>query len=68
MTDEKIKRINELAKKAREVGLTEDELALQKKLRQEYIDSFKKSLTDTLEHTYIIDEKGNKVKVSKKTN
>ena len=34
-----IKRINELAKKCREEGLTEEEKAEQQKLRREYIDS-----------------------------
>ncbi len=34
-----IKRINELAKKSKEVGLTEEEKVEQAKLRREYIDS-----------------------------
>lgn len=61
-----IERINELARKSREVGLTEEEKLEQKKLRDEYIAAFRGNLKQTLEHTYIVDEKGNKVKVGKK--
>ncbi len=66
MIDEKIKRINELAKKAREEGLTEDEKAEQKKLREEYVAGFRASLTGVLSNTYIQTPDGNKVKVEKK--
>lgn len=34
-----VKRINELYKKSKEVGLTEEEKLEQQKLRREYIDS-----------------------------
>ena len=44
MTDEKIARINELAKKAKAEGLSEAEKAEQKALREEYIAGFRKSL------------------------
>ena len=43
MTDEKIARINELAKKAKAEGLSEAEKAEQKALREEYIAGFRKS-------------------------
>ncbi len=67
MIQEKIDRINELARKSRTPeGLTEEEKAEQKILRDEYIQSFKASLTGTLENTYIVDAKGNKTKVTKK--
>lgn len=67
MIKEKIDRINELARKSRTAeGLTDEEKAEQKILRDEYIQSFKASLTGTLENTYIVDEKGNKTKVTKK--
>ena len=61
-----IERINELAKKSREVGLSEEEKIEQKKLRDEYIAAFRGNLKQTLDHTYIMDDKGNKVKVGKK--
>lgn len=61
-----IERINELAKKSREVGLTEEEKLEQKKLRDEYIAGFRNSLRQTLDQTYIMDEQGNKTKLEKK--
>ncbi len=67
MTQEKIDRINELARKSKTPeGLTEEEKAEQAVLRREYIDSFKRSLVGQLENTYIVDEKGNKTKVTRK--
>lgn len=66
MEQTKIDRINELARKSRTPeGLTEEEKKEQKVLRDEYILSFRRSLTGTLENTYIVDEKGNKTKVKK---
>jgi uncharacterized protein YnzC (UPF0291/DUF896 family) len=43
-----IKRINELAKKQREVGLNEEEKEEQAILRRAYIDSVKASITGQL--------------------
>lgn len=43
-----IDRINFLAKKAREVGLTEEEKVEQAKLRREYIDSIKANIRASL--------------------
>ena len=68
MEQKKIDRINELAKKMKTVGLTEEEMAEQAVLRREYIDSFKRSLTGQLDNMYIVDEKGNKTKVERKGN
>ncbi len=66
MTQEKINRINELAKKQKTVGLTEQEKAEQYTLRREYIDSFKRSLVSQLENAYIVEPDGSKTKVQKK--
>ena len=66
MTQEKIDRINELARKKKTEGLTEDETKEQNALRREYIDSFKASLVSQLENTYIVEPDGTKRKVSKK--
>lgn len=63
MEQKKIDRINELAKKQRTEGLTEEELAEQKVLRREYIDAFKASLESQLNTIYVVDEKGNKKKL-----
>ena len=66
MEQRKIDRINFLAKKSRtEEGLTVEERQEQAALRREYIDSFKRSLCMQLDNTYIVDEKGNKRKLTK---
>ena len=66
MEKDKIERINELARKSKtEEGLTDEERAEQKKLRYEYRFAFRANLTEQLEHTYIMDEKGNKRKLGK---
>ncbi len=61
-----VKRINELAKKAKTEGLTELEKAEQARLRAEYIKKFRQGMENTLSSVYIVDEKGNKKKVEKK--
>ena len=66
VTQAQIDRINELARKAKTEGLTEDEIKERDILRRAYIDSFKASLVGQLENTYIVDEKGNKKKVQRK--
>ncbi len=64
--DEVIARINALAKKAKEEGLTEEELAERDKLRRIYIDSVKGNLVGQLENTYIVGLDGKKRKVTRK--
>ena len=66
MEQYKIDRINELARKNKAQGLTEAEKAERERLRREYIDSVVGSLTGQLEHTYLVDEKGNKTKLRRK--
>ena len=61
-----IARINELAKKAKADGLTEEELVERDKLRRIYIDSVKASLTGQLDNTYIVYPDGTKKKVGPK--
>ena len=60
MTQEKITRINALARKAKAEGLTPEELAERDTLRKEYVAAVKASLTGHLDNTWIVDEKGNK--------
>lgn len=62
--DEVIARINVLAKKAKAEGLTEAELVERDKLRRIYIDSVKANLIGSLENTYVVDEQGNKRKLT----
>ena len=64
---EVIKRINELAAKAKTPeGLTSEELAERDKLRRIYIDRYKASLVGQLENTYIVSPDGTKKKVGPK--
>ena len=62
--NEVIARINVLAKKAKTEGLTDEELVERDKLRRIYIDSVKANLTGSLESTYVVDEQGNKRKLT----
>ena len=67
ITDEKVARINELARKSRTPeGLTEAEKAEQAALRREYVDAVKASLEGQLQHTTIIEPDGTKRKLQKK--
>ena len=58
-----IERINELARKAKTVGLTPEENEERAKLRRAYIDSVVGDLPQQLDNTYIVDAKGNKRKL-----
>ncbi len=60
-----IQRINELARKSKAEGLTEEEKQEQQMLRNRYRAEFRQNLTNQLEHTYIMDEDGNKRKLGK---
>jgi len=64
--NEVIARINALAKKNKEEGLTAEELAERDKLRRIYIDSVKQNLVGQLENTTIVYPDGTKKKVTHK--
>ena len=66
ITDDMIKRINELARKAKNEGLDPVELEEQKQLRRAYIDAFRGNLQSSLETIVVVDENGNKKKLDKK--
>jgi Uncharacterized protein conserved in bacteria len=57
ITKEKIDRINELARKSKAEGLTEEEKLEQGLLREEYIDAFKANLRSQLENIEFVDDK-----------
>lgn len=63
---EVIARINALAKKAKETGLTPEEIQERDKLRRIYIDSVKANLVGQLENTYIVGPDGKKKKLEHK--
>ena len=66
MTNEKIARINELARKSKTTGLTEAEKAEQQALRQEYVADVKASLRAQLDNTSIKEPDGTVHKLTKK--
>ena len=66
MTNEKIARINELAKKSKTTGLTDAEKAEQQALRQEYVADIKASLRAQLNNTSIQEPDGTVHKLGKK--
>ncbi len=65
MEQKKIDRINELARKAKTPeGLTDEEKIERAALRQEYVNAVTGSLKAQLDNTYIVDEHGNKRKLT----
>lgn len=61
---EKIARINVLARKAKSEGLTEAEKAEQAQLRRDYIDSVVGDLKGQLDNTYVVSDDGRKTKLT----
>ncbi len=66
MEQEKIARINALARKAKAEGLTPEEITERDQLRKEYIADVKRSLVGQLENTTIVRPDGSRQKVTKK--
>ncbi|MBE6643580.1 MAG: DUF896 domain-containing protein [Clostridia bacterium] len=64
--DELLGRINELAHKAKTVGLTVEEQAERDSLRAEYIKQFRASMRGILDNTYVQYPDGTKKKITKK--
>jgi uncharacterized protein YnzC (UPF0291/DUF896 family) len=58
MSDEKIKRINELARKAKEQGLSEAEAQEQKKLRKEFLEEFRANFRKDMDKIEIVEKDG----------
>ncbi|HGK6577630.1 TPA: DUF896 family protein [Streptococcus agalactiae] len=61
MDPKKISRINELSKKKKTVGLTGEEKVEQAKLREEYIEGFRRSVRHHVEGIKLVDDEGNDV-------
>lgn len=57
----KLDRINELVRKERSDGLTEEEKEEQKKLREEYIQAFRSGMKNQIEGMKVVDPDGNDV-------
>lgn len=61
-----IDRINVLAKKSREEGLSEEEKSEQQKLRREYINIIKRNLRAELNNISIVEKDGSITDLGKK--
>ena len=66
MTEERIARLNELARKQKAAGLTQEETAERQALREEYLAAIRGSLESHLENTYILEPDGTKRKLTKR--
>lgn len=66
INQEKIDRINFLARKAKTEGLTEAEALEQKSLRAEYVAAFRKSLETQLDSTVIVRPDGSRERITRK--
>lgn len=66
MDDKVIRRINELAKKAKEGTLTENEKVEQQALRRAYVAAIRGDLRATLDNAYVLDENGKERPIKKK--
>ncbi|MDO4518928.1 MAG: DUF896 domain-containing protein [Eubacteriales bacterium] len=66
MTEEKIKRINELAHKSKSVGLTEEEKKEQAMLRQEFLQSVRMNLRAQLDNIDMQEKDGSIVNLGEK--
>ncbi len=66
VTQDKIQRINELARKSRDQGLTEEEKAEQQALRKEYVEAMKQSLKSQLDASVVIRPDGTSYRLTQK--
>lgn len=64
ITQDKIDRINALARKAKAEGLTDAEKEEQQVLRREYIEAYKASLHAQLESTVVVRPDGTRERLS----
>ncbi|SFE37350.1 DUF896 domain-containing protein [Alteribacillus iranensis] len=65
LSQEKIDRINELAKRSKTTGLTNDEKEEQQTLRKEYLSKFRSSFKSQLQSVKVMDPNGDDVTPNK---
>ena len=68
ITEADIKRINELYHKSKAEGLTDEEKAEQKKLREDYVAAIKGNIRSQLENIKVVDENGNDIPLKRRKN
>ncbi|MBE6717619.1 MAG: DUF896 domain-containing protein [Ruminococcaceae bacterium] len=64
MTQAKIDRINELARKSKNEGLNDAEKEEQQILRKEYVEAYRQSLRTQLENTVVVRPDGSRERLS----
>lgn len=64
--DKMIERINALAKKAKQEGLTPEETAERDQLRKAYLAAVRANVIGQLDRVYFVDANGNEEKLKKK--
>lgn len=65
LSEEKIARINELAKKKKSTGLSHEEIKEQKELREEYLQAFRGGMRHHIEGMKVVDPDGKDVTPAK---
>ena len=68
ITEADIKRINELYHKSKAEGLTDEEKAEQKKLREDYVAAMRGNIRSQLENVKVVDENGNEIPLKRRKN
>ena len=68
ITEADIKRINELYRKSKAEGLTVEEKAEQKKLRDDYVAAIRGNIRSQLENVKVVDENGNEIPLKRRKN
>ena len=68
ITEADIKRINELYHKSKAEGLTDEEKAEQKKLREDYVAAIKGNIRSQLENIKVVDQNGNEIPLKRRKN
>ncbi|MDQ0427650.1 uncharacterized protein YnzC (UPF0291/DUF896 family) [Planomicrobium stackebrandtii] len=68
LSPDKLNRINQLSRKSKTAGLSKEEAKEQSLLRQEYLQTFRKTMRGTIENVKVIDPNGNDVTPDKVKN
>ena len=61
LSPDKLKRIGELSRKSKTAGLSVEEAKEQSSLREEYLQTFRKTMRGTIENVKVIDPNGDDV-------
>ncbi|HEX7065584.1 MAG TPA: DUF896 domain-containing protein [Bacillales bacterium] len=68
LSNEKLERINELARKSKAEGLSKEEEEEQQKLRKQYLQAFRSSFKNQLQSVKVVDPEGRDVTPGKLKN